>query len=334
MERCSYLGTVVVTIATSPPYLAAAQELAASAVAVGMPCVLAALPAGLAGRAQFPLIELPLPHLVTEWLPPPEWCSPYRTERSGYRQTHILKTHAMVHVIAARLDALFVDADRTFLGNPVQTLRATGADVAAMRDDMLINIGLVWLRARASVLKVVERVANRSFAAWDQAVFNEEIAASPSVRCCYANAFVKHMTRLSEHMHTLRRANDAEARQAEQMGCAKDAAPIQALGPPASTSARLFRFWKPSAYNTLQMAWRRPLRCSMHACSTLIADRQPSAQRESGYRPLRCTGWPTRGNASWSDAQRELQLGPYAYEHLNGPLHLHTCRLPPSLAKG
>jgi hypothetical protein len=266
-DRCAYRNTIVVTVATSKPYLDAAHELAQSAQAVGIPCTLIALPKNLQGRSRSPLEELPLPPAVAAWLPPREWCTPNRTDRSGYRQTHILKTQAMVVVLRERRDALFIDADRHFLINPVPSLEATGADVAAMRDTELLNIGLVWLRGRAGVLGVAERVANRSYAAWDQAVLNEELAAATGVSCCYTNAFIKQQVGLSEVLHRLRRSGDAEARQAEQPGCTATAAPpLRALGPPPRAKPLLFRVWSPNSFNVLSLEWRRFSRCSTRPC--------------------------------------------------------------------
>ena len=266
-DRCASRNTIVVTVATSKPYLDAAHELAQSAQAVGIPCTLIALPQNLQGRSRTPLEELPLPPAVAAWLPPREWCTPNRTDRSGYRQTHGLKTQAMVVVLRERRDALFMDADRHFLINPVPSLEATGADVAAMRDSELLNIGLVWLRGRAGVLGVAERVANRSYAAWDQAVLNEELAAATGVSCCYTNAFIKQHVGLSEVLHRLRRSGDAEARQEEQPGCtATTAPPLRSLGPPPRARPLLFRVWSPNSFNVLPLEWRRFSRCSTRPC--------------------------------------------------------------------
>jgi hypothetical protein len=284
-----------------------------------------------------------LPPAVAAWLPPREWCTPNRTDRSGYRQTHILKTQAMVVVLRERRDALFIDADRHFLINPVPSLEATGADVAAMRDTELLNIGLVWLRGRAGVLGVAERVANRSYAAWDQAVLNEELAAATGVSCCYTNAFIKQQVGLSEVLHRLRRSGDAEARQAEQPGCTATAAPpLRALGPPPRAKPLLFRVWSPNSFNVLSLEWRRFSRCSTRPCpqhaagsgtpagsSTPVGSGTPAHPRIDAFpqaapnvaRPLgirrsstassdpsgggfRCTTWPTSAPAGWSDARR------------------------------
>ena len=342
-DRCAYRNTIVVTVATSKPYLDAAHELAQSAQAVGIPCTLIALPQNLQGRSRSPLEELPLPPAVAAWLPPREWCTPNRTDRSGYRQTHILKTQAMVVVLRERRDALFIDADRHFLINPVPSLEATGADVAAMRDTELLNIGLIWLRGRADVLGVAERVANRSYAAWDQAVLNEELAAATGVSCCYTNAFIKQQVGLSEVLHRLRRSGDAEARQAEQPGCTATAAPpLRALGPPPRAKPLLFRVWSPNSFNVLSLEWRRFSRCSTRPCpqhaagsgtpagsSTPVGSGTPAHPRIDAFpqaapnvaRPLgirrsstassdpsgggfRCTTWPTSAPAGWSDARR------------------------------
>jgi len=301
-NECQHENTVVVTVATSRTYLQNAQQLAVSATSVGIRCTLVIVAAAMSGSATWPLIEFPMPIKVASWLPPPEWCRPQRVDRSGYRQTSVLKTSAIVEILRLGRDAFFVDADYRFLSNPIPTLRATGVDVAAMRDTLLLNVGLLWLRASETrLLMVAKRIANRSYAAWDQAVLNEEVAAAASVSCCYTNQFIKKCINISEGVHRFRRTGDADVRQSEQPGCAKATAPLHVLGPPIGGS-RLFRVWSSSSYNMLPMEWRRMSRCTARPCPSSLARAQTSD--EAAPPSFRCTAWPTRAPASWDDSRR------------------------------
>ena len=58
----------------------------------------------------------------------------------------ILKTQALVLLLSRGLHVLVLDADRRMVDNPLPALEATGADVAGMRDEALLNFGLVYLR--------------------------------------------------------------------------------------------------------------------------------------------------------------------------------------------
>ena len=335
---CAHRNTIVLTVATSRPYLRSAEALARSAVAVGFPCVHVALPDSLAGQAKLPLVELCLSGSAGSWLPSQEWCEPGRTDRSGYRQTHIIKTQAIVDILRTGHDVLCLDGDRRFTFNPVPALHATGADIAAMRDEALLNLGLVWLRAGSAQLAMARRVANRSYAAWDQAIFNEEASAAGRLSCCYTNAFIHGCVSLEQAMHDLRRSAHAMAadgeHQGEQAGCTPKAERLHALRPPASGGAAvLFRTWRPHAYNELPMAWRHYSRCSRRACPVLEGACNTSARASVAGRgtafpqtamdrwiamtqlastptaemldkqhgrggDLRCTAWPTSGTPS------------------------------------
>lgn len=348
-------NTVVLTVATAHPYLKAAHELALSAVAVGIPCIHIALPVALAGAAMPPLVELRLGNGAAAYLPPREWCASTASweVRSGYRQTHILKTQAIVDVLRLGHDVLCIDSDRRFVRNPLAALRATNADIAAMRDEALLNYGLIFLRVSAAQLTLAERVANRSYAAWDQAIFNEEAAAATALQCCYTNGFIQKCVRIVESLHVLRRGPNANATQASQSGCAPKPQPIRALGPPplsslsraAVSTRRLFRSWNAQAYNELPWSWRHYSRCSNHACPAAADACEAATIANSGggsggsdggssissvgrgadsgsshpENPFICTTWPSRAPVNWSDAKRcdqgNLLNDGYEYVH-------------------
>ncbi len=344
---CAHHGTVVLTVATSPPYLSSAAELATSARRVGFPCTVVALPASLhaqtaggdpieAGRSAISsgaLVAFEPSNGASRWLPEPQWCRPNITDRSGYRQTHILKTQALVDLLSTGVDVFLVDADWRFVADPLSELRATEADVAAMRDTQLLNFGLAWIRSGSRTVELARRVANRTFAAWDQAVLSEEAAAAP-ISCCFSNPFIKASLTKSEGLHRLRR-DDPDAQQLLQPGCAPAAAmpPPRALPPPDGASGtRLFLTWRPDRYNSLPMERRRYSRCSTRACPhrhctvarpcsatnasgdearappARLSPRSPPAAGRDGKAaagaPLSCTVWPRGSDSTMSDRQR------------------------------
>jgi hypothetical protein len=70
-------------------------------------------------------------------------------------------------------------------------LRASSWDIVGTNDydgmnngAGMLNVGMMWVRHTPDTELLAQAVANRSYAAWDQAVFNEEVDAASSVRCC------------------------------------------------------------------------------------------------------------------------------------------------------
>lgn len=282
MSLCVHLNTIVLTIATSRLYLHSAEALARSAVAVGIPCVHVAVPVSLAGQARVPLVEMCPSGGAATWLPSREWCASGQIDFSGWRQTHILKMQAIFDILRTDHDVLCIDGDRRFAINPLPALQATGADIAAVRDDHLLNIGLVWLRAGSAQLAMAERVANRSHAAWDQAVFNEEASAAARLSCCYTNAFIGRCITFEKGIHDLRRSPNGKVASSKQgqAGCVPKEERVRTLGPPSSANSSasaplLFREWRPYEYNELPWAWRRYSRCSTRPCPVIAGACMP-----------------------------------------------------------
>ena len=112
------------------------------------------------------LAPVALARWAAEWLAEPIFC---QRRMSGWRQTHVLKTQALLRLLARGLHVLLLDADRRLVGDPLPALEAIGVDVAGMRDEALINVGLLYVRASAPSLALARRVANRSLAGWDRA---------------------------------------------------------------------------------------------------------------------------------------------------------------------
>ena len=269
---CVRDGTALLTVATSSAYLDNALLLAQSARAhAHFPCVHLAAPARLlpleSAHAAL-LTPVILPRWAADWLAEAQFCTRHM---SGWRQTHILKTQALLQLLERGLHVVLLDADRRFVGDPMPALESIGVDVAGLRDEALLNFGLLYIRASASTRALAYRVANRSTVAWDQAVFSEEIGANRSLTCCYTNHWVRQCVKLEQHTHDLNKldavAVETQAAQAasECRGSADRPAYGAALRPPIG-SGRMFQTWHSSRYNELPLAHRKYSRCTRTPC--------------------------------------------------------------------
>lgn len=330
---CASSGHIVLTVATSQRYAEAAVALAESVRAHGVAkCVALAATSRLQlSEAQLGLLEpIALPQWVNRWRAERDFCADGgRRQLAGWRLTHILKTQALLLLLSLGVHVLCLDADRRLVGNPMPALRALADDVAGMRDTEFLNFGLVYLRASAATIALIRRVANRTLAAWDQAVFNEELGAAasrtPSLHCCFANAWVRRYVVLAQHVHDFNKDNElykdcvvvsasanatvgakdgsggggvgdpawqsrsaaGETRAAADSaadacaggGMARQTAAAEALTPSESIGVlrapaqhpplrgRLFRHWRPLAYNELSLSDRRFNHCTRTPCA-------------------------------------------------------------------
>ena len=303
-RSCDARGTAVLTVATSRHYLEAAYQLAQSAHDfAGFPCIYLAAPAALLPLSDVhaKLLEpLSLPQWAALWRAEPQFCA---RKMSGWRQTHILKTQALVLLLSRGLHVLVLDADRRMVDNPLPALEATGADVAGMRDEALLNFGLVYLRNKPVTIALARRVANRSVAAWDQAILSEELLASAphTLSCCFTNNFIKESVKLSQDVHDLNKLAsgvnvDAQATQAAQVsecrGAGRAGGSSSSISSSSSSSSsssrsdemtvhggamrppsggRMFLSWNPRGYNDLPLAHRRYSRCTRTPCTVSSA---------------------------------------------------------------
>ena len=126
---------------------------------------------------------------------------------------HISTGHACGPILEHGYDLLAIDLDHTFVdlrlvllkppGTLLRALRSTRtlhnrtADVIALHDGksrMMLNVGLIFIRSTPATISLVQRVEKRSFAAWEQAVFNEELnfgehsigTGEPDIACCHS----------------------------------------------------------------------------------------------------------------------------------------------------
>jgi len=116
----------------------------------------------------------------------------------GFRKAQLVKVAMMKEIIHSGYDMFVVDGDWAFTGDPIasaitpwrQAFAHSGRGplmLAAMPDpDFFLNIGLFWAESNEFTVALFERIANRSMAAWDQYVVNEELQWNADIVCCAA----------------------------------------------------------------------------------------------------------------------------------------------------
>lgn len=263
-RACASNGTVVASAATNDVYLRQTIELGKSAAEAGVACIAVAVstavsPALLASTQYVRPLWLPR---ASDWRPPAHWCAKHI---GGWRHSHVLRMGAMLHVLRAGHNVLFVDGDWRLAASPLAMLaHQTRHDVVAVRDitRFQLNVGMVWLRSTPATVEAMRRVENRTFAAWDQAVFSEEMGASRWVACCYyaLKGYVRHGS--SKAKGTLRSSARASACRTDKDSVTEfGGAP--ALSPPRGDGALqpMYPHWKANSYNELNRAYNGK-RCS------------------------------------------------------------------------
>tara|TARA_B100000683_G_scaffold90742_2_gene89891 strand:+ start:771 stop:1529 length:759 start_codon:yes stop_codon:yes gene_type:complete len=182
-DRCAQDRVVYASYATNAVYATHVRHLADSIVRVARaPCVCMGHTefAFAAARSVQPV------KLDASRFP----LGPYCAKMSGWRIVHFLKPSLIVALLEAGHGVFSIDAD--------WTMRAALAplpmhDVVALADRNppahYLNVGMMYLRRTDVAVHTWRRIANRSYAAWDQSVANEEIAAS-SASCCSWSGFV------------------------------------------------------------------------------------------------------------------------------------------------
>ena len=214
LRACSDSGAVLGTVA-SAAYRQPLLRLARSARRSGWPCLVAQTYAPIlldnnrsisAGRTHIRELSLPDPPL----LPRPSWCN---RQRHGWRRSHLHRTRMWRIVLAAGFDLLAVDLDWDFADIHGIPLRPPSSLLPALREARtesgevpsviaeadahagqarFFNVGLMFIRSNAATVALARRTELRSFAAWEQGVFNEELnwgsgeqQAAPQLACCW-----------------------------------------------------------------------------------------------------------------------------------------------------
>ena len=288
MSRCHFNGTIIGAIA-SPVYVRQLFRLAESAKPFGFGCVVT-LPLDVQhatlfrNRSEAYVLPAPNPPL----LPRPAFCesNTLYSAQYGWRRTHLQKVQMWRHIVVeAGFDMLSVDANYELVSNPVPALhsmppqlagpldpahaRPRPVDVMGVHDgpqNKMINIGLLWVRSTRQTRELVIRTENRTRAAWDQLVFNDELNFNPSfegIGCC-VSILLKRAARPQVHgdaaqktlsSAALRRRIEGPDRCSSDVPGAADALPHSSL--------LVTRTWDPNAYNRAPgMSHRKAGRCT------------------------------------------------------------------------
>lgn len=202
VKRCLSNDTIIGTPA-SLIYLPQLVKLAKSVQLFGFGCV-ATLPVDalhekVLQKYHHELHVFPTPSVPV--LPEPRFCN---TSLYGWRRVHLLKMHLWWHIVVrCRFHLLSIDANYMMDFNPVPTILAMpfqvggsvntekrSMDVIGVHDGIsskMINIGLVWIRSTQQTRRLVLRTTNRTWGAWDQYVFNDELNFNTNISnigCC------------------------------------------------------------------------------------------------------------------------------------------------------
>jgi hypothetical protein len=254
---CAVRGTntVIGMLATNNFYFQGIVALA-GLVRGEAACVLASVPIRVSDSSPL-VLKLQFP-LASKWLPEPEFCV---VRTSGWRQASVLKTQLLEHILQRSYDALIVDAD--WRVKPAGTIAPVLLRLNSLKWDMvapsdvlklghrLMNVGLMWMRSSSAMRQIVSRSANRSYAAWDQLIVNQEVESYAAIRCCDDN--VHHMLqRVFYHQNKSSEfGNGAKFKNMSQETCSALRPALMALPPPNCTGhcASIFAKWNPWYYN-------------------------------------------------------------------------------------
>jgi len=319
MELCAYANTVIGSIA-SGSYVKNLLVLAESAVPLGFACIVTQ-PYDTAHADE--LRRYPRIHMLSvpaePLLPRGQWCG---TSLYGWRRVHLHKVLMMRRVLLSELHLLSLDANYALLFNPVPLLlglplQPGGAwtkqghpswpphrpvEVVAVHDgphNKMLNVGLLWVRSSEQTRRLAVRVENRTWAGWDQYIFNEEInyifnedsTDTPGFGCCHTVCLLNALTpqysasrdnyAKSKVGATLRKKREGPDR------CAANGTILPSMGhSPISHFWALA--WDPSAYNVaLKYGHRKSGRCTTMEASCVLASGNVTQSRN-------CTaeGWP------------------------------------------
>ena len=289
LGACAFSRTVAATVA-SASYAESMLDLARTARGAGFGCLVVQAYDNFPELRDRDVLPLPLPKRQP-LLPRSIWCTSNFTGATrpdggragvgwyGWRRSHLYRTHMWAAVLASGFDLLAVDLDWRFSGpSPVPAIHEMRAedgrplDVLAWWDgdkEKMLNVGLMWIRASPAALSLARRVRNRTFAGWEQGIFNEELQfrdeSSTALTCCHSRVLMWSWFNQSKKDHFLGKAGGLKRRlQLEGApACAARGALPPAEAPP---NASLFRWnapdesWTARDYNTLRT--RRWGRCT------------------------------------------------------------------------
>lgn len=278
VSGCAVEGTIFAMVATNEHYFGGITRFAESAHLQNVPCVVASVPWQLS--VEHPYVRVLKLPLASVWQPEPQFCN---NHTSGWRHVHVLKTQMISYLLSQGYDVVTTDADwsvteATF--SAVDELRKLPWDVVGTPDPVvddaqLLNIGLLWLRNTNRTRVLAERVANRSFAAWDQAIFNQEVEADSSIGCCASESVLKAAFHRTEEISTFVQlsfdpiTDEDKLNPVSQDNCNAERPPLDAMPPPNDHSlATMYPLatWQRRAFNDI--AKRETSRCVLTPCDS------------------------------------------------------------------
>ena len=256
-------------------------ELAGTTLAAGFPCL--AVQAyddfeELHGRPE--ILPLPLPE--SPLLPRQIWCTKEWTGAwspggekvgaswYGWRRSHFYRVRMWVTILSSGFNLFAVDLDWRFNGlSPLPDIyaftnsRGQPIDVFAWWDgphERALNVGLMWIRSSPASVSLVRRVQNRTFAGWEQGLFNEELSHRSQLVCCSENGMNGDWMNRSwkDHSHKWSKERQhARLRREGRPRCVADEATLPPAEGPPNTSRWIWMGPGPSgSRNELQQGWQ------------------------------------------------------------------------------
>jgi hypothetical protein len=287
---CAVENTVIGTVA-SASYALGLLSLARSAAASGFPCVVVQ-PFDYFEMLEHELVvALPVPS--PPLLPRSVWCGDRLRHKYGWRRSQLHRVRLWRSVLALGLDLLALDLDHMPVSSPVaalhalwappemkshlkhlapsSTMRIAPADVVAVWDGpgaRYLNVGIMWVRSTDGTRELSRRAENRSWAGWEQQVFNEELNFNEDlvgIRCCHTPC-LKHWVvtnNASRQLPSKSSSGTAARQRAEGSDRCSDDAPLAAAPPRASTETWANRWHMDSeALSSRHTSNRRYGRCN------------------------------------------------------------------------
>ena len=257
---CAVQNVVFTTFATDDYYIDYAYRTAESVESHMRTCVCLVLPEKLNNISHKSYVRF-LPIDTNQFAIDPMFCTRFKLNLYGWRMVSFLKTSALVIFLSQNKDIFIVDGD-WIMQRPLPLPLPQSLDVVALPSwRHFFNVGLMFMRSTTITRSKSVLIANRTYAAWDQAIINEEIASSQA-DCGISNSLNRYFERNANgahHSHVIRGSKNTvyECRNLTNW----------TVGPPAHS---MYRTWDPFNYNGLGeavvglMAHRKTNRCFRH----------------------------------------------------------------------
>lgn len=262
VARCAQLGTVASTVA-SASYANAMMELAESAKTAGFACLAVQPYDDFHALHAKPELIVPLPLPPQPLLPRQIWCSESGLAGArnpsgmkvgigwyGWRRSHLYRVLMWVNILSRGYHLLAIDLDWRFVAGSWmhEIMRLTSQDGSPMDvlnwwdgpKERTVNVGLMWIRSSPSALALARHVQNRTFAAWEQGLFTEELQFRYTrLSCCHCNTLMNTWFNRSWKDHkgkvTAQTSSAAKRREASSLMAAR----IELEGHPRCTEHEL-----------------------------------------------------------------------------------------------